>query len=124
MILQEGTPGLRRRLSVPDHVLGDNGFGDIDTELQQLAVNPRRTPEGIGLAHAPDQDTNLRVYRRPSSFPALRCPMTTKSFAMPLNHCFRTHDKQDITPSWPNSRDQQPERTVALRKLRASALFL
>jgi hypothetical protein len=28
---------------------------NIDTELEQFAVNPRRSPQSIGNAHLPDQ---------------------------------------------------------------------
>ena len=46
-----GTPSawscrkLRWGVRPAQHVLGDGGLADLNTELEQLAVNPRRTPE-------------------------------------------------------------------------------
>jgi len=47
VILEEGSPRLRRRLPAPHHVPADAGLSDLDTELEQFAVNTRRTPERI-----------------------------------------------------------------------------
>ena len=37
------------------HVLGDGGRTDLNPEFEQLAVNPRRSPERVGNAHLADQ---------------------------------------------------------------------
>ena len=39
VILQEGAPGLRRRLATAHHVFADPGLADVDAELAQLPVN-------------------------------------------------------------------------------------
>src|SRR5215470_17786160 len=44
MVAQEGGPSLARSSGALDHVLGDGRLGDLDAELEQLAVNPGRTP--------------------------------------------------------------------------------
>ena len=33
MVFQKGSPGLRRRFTAADHVLGDATFADVDAEL-------------------------------------------------------------------------------------------
>ena len=43
VILKEGPPGLRRRLPLPDHVLGDAGLSDVDAEFEQFAVDAGRS---------------------------------------------------------------------------------
>ena len=43
VIIEERPPRLGRWLLAPDHVLGDGGFGNLDAQLQQLAMNTRRT---------------------------------------------------------------------------------
>ena len=40
---------------VPDHVLCHGGLADIDAELEQFAMDPRRSPQRIGNAHLADQ---------------------------------------------------------------------
>jgi len=49
MITQEGRlPALRRRSPPPRHILRDARLPDIDTELEELAMDPRSTPEWVG----------------------------------------------------------------------------
>ena len=47
MIAQEGLPALRRRSPLPHHVFRHARLPDIDTELEELSVNPRRTPKKL-----------------------------------------------------------------------------
>ena len=54
MIAQERLPALRRRPSPAHHILGNAGLPDIDPELEQFAMDARRTPQRIGDAHLPD----------------------------------------------------------------------
>jgi hypothetical protein len=51
VITDKGSPALRRRVSPPDHIFGDAGLADLDAELKQLAMDPRRSPQRIGNAH-------------------------------------------------------------------------
>src|ERR1700740_1267248 len=44
VIAEECPPALRRRVSSPDHVLGHAGLSDIDAELEELSMDPRRSP--------------------------------------------------------------------------------
>jgi hypothetical protein len=39
---------------------------DLDTELEELPVDARRTPERVGVAHRADQLANALVYRSSS----------------------------------------------------------
>ena len=54
MIAQERLPALRRRTSPAHHILGNAGLPNVDAELEQFAMNARRTPQRIGDAHLPD----------------------------------------------------------------------
>ena len=44
VIAEECPPALGRRVSPPDHVLGHAGLSDIDAKLEQLSMDPRRSP--------------------------------------------------------------------------------
>src|SRR5665213_4445269 len=55
MITQEGLPALRRRSPPPRHILRHARLPDIDTELEELAMDPRSTPEWVGQSHLADQ---------------------------------------------------------------------
>src|SRR5262250_2234674 len=87
VVLEESAPGLRRRFTAADHVLGDTALADVDAELEQFAMNARCTPGGILPAHPADQVPNLARNRRPSrlSVPYLPSPKQAEAFAMPEN---------------------------------------
>src|SRR5690349_25168717 len=42
---------MRRRTSPSQHVFRNRRLGDIKAELEQLAMNPRRAPKRVFLAH-------------------------------------------------------------------------
>jgi hypothetical protein len=54
MITQEPLPALGRRSSPARHILSDAGLPNVDAELEQFAMNARRTPQWVGNAHLPD----------------------------------------------------------------------
>ena len=47
MILEKCAPRLRRRFAVAHHVFADAALTDVDAELEQLTVDPWRTPSRI-----------------------------------------------------------------------------
>jgi hypothetical protein len=42
VVAQKGAPSLGRRSTSLDHVLRDAGLGDLEAELEQLAMDARR----------------------------------------------------------------------------------
>src|SRR5271155_5250097 len=85
VILQEGAPGLRRRLATAHHVFADTALPNVDAELEQFAVDAGCTPTGILLAHLADQISDLAGNDGSSGLPAphLPGPEQTKAGAMP-----------------------------------------
>src|SRR6202162_3162400 len=55
VIADKGSPALGRRVSSPDYVLGHAGLADLDAELEEFAMDPRRSPQRIGNAHLADK---------------------------------------------------------------------
>src|ERR1700726_851237 len=55
VVAEECPPALGRRVSSPDHVLGHAGLSDIDAELEEFSMDPRRSPQRIGDAHLADK---------------------------------------------------------------------
>src|SRR5262249_47840362 len=95
LVAQEGGPTLTRSSGAFDHVLGDRRFGDFNAELEQLAMDPRRAPQPIGLAHLPDQVPDLsRDLRTAASGSGLPAPEGPETPSMPANHGL-----------WPDDRD-------------------
>src|SRR6516164_6303036 len=55
VILHEGPPGLRRWLAASRYILGNTGLADVDAQLEQFAVDARRSPQRIVAAHLANQ---------------------------------------------------------------------
>src|SRR3977135_3206887 len=67
MVTQEGAPSRGGRLASLDHILRDTGLSDLKAELEQLAMDARRSPQRIVGAHPPDQRAQVRVDLRTAS---------------------------------------------------------
>jgi hypothetical protein len=88
--LATGPPPLR-------HVFCNCGLADIDPELEQLAVNPWRYPQGVGTAHLENELANFRgnlwSAHAVCRFPA---PICSEASAMPTDYCLRLQDRQRV----------------------------
>src|SRR5215472_11471106 len=95
VVVEEGPPGWRRRLPVPDHVLADAGLTDVDAQLQKLAVNVRSAPEWIFAAQHADQFAHVFRHRWTAGLavPNLPTPEQAKALTLPANHCGRLDDE-------------------------------
>src|SRR5919202_835608 len=69
MISKESEPTLARISPVKDapEIARNASFGDLKAELQQFAMDPRRSPTGILVCQAANQITNLARDFRPAS---------------------------------------------------------
>src|ERR1700751_2424013 len=95
MIAKECRPALGRRVSSPGHVLGHAGLSDIDAELEEFAMDPRRSPQRIGNAHLADKLAYLRRYSwSATTAPRLPPPVGSQPGGVPFNHGLRLHDRQ------------------------------
>src|SRR5258705_6319146 len=97
VVTQQGPPSLAgRRLSL-DHVLGDARLRDFKPELEQFAVNARRTPKRILHAHPPDQSAQLRVdLRSPSQWARLPTPVAAKAGPVPTHERLGPDDGENL----------------------------
>src|SRR3977135_1237078 len=84
MVTQEAAPALGGWFASLDHILRDAGLSDLKAELEQLAVDARRSPQRIVNAHLPDQRAQVRVDLRSASkgagFPT---PVPTEAGSVP-----------------------------------------
>src|SRR6187200_3205376 len=67
MTAQEGAPPRGGRSASLDHILRDAGLSDLKAELEQLAMDARRSPQRIVNAHPPDERAQVHVDLRPTS---------------------------------------------------------
>src|ERR1700722_17845415 len=95
MIAKERPPALGWRLSSLGHVLGHARLSDIDAELEEFSMDPRRSPQRIGNAHLADKLAYLRRYSWSApTAPRLPPPVRSEPGAVPFNHGLRLHDRQ------------------------------
>ena len=85
VVAQEGLPRLRGSISPRYHVLRDCRLGDVEAELQKLAVDMRRTPErvlrirsrsSLSICGRPPRG---RDFHRQNALKPLRCQRTIVS---------------------------------------------
>ena len=114
MIAKEGLPALRRWAPFPGHVFCNRGLADIDPKLEQFAVNPRRSPQGVGLSHPADERANLRGGHRAAGPvpPALPGPDEPEAGALPADDGLGLDDGDDLRPAVPEAGEQDPEHPV------------
>ena len=67
VITQKGAPSLAWRSASLDHVLGHARLSDLKPELEQFAMDARRSPERVLNTHPPDQEAEVRLDLRPPS---------------------------------------------------------
>jgi hypothetical protein len=93
----------------------DTHFRDIETQLEQFAVNARCSPGRILGNHTEDQGANLFAYTLPSpylSYSGDPCPIQTKPRAMPVHNGSRSDQDERLSPPGPERSQRNPEQLV------------
>src|ERR1700692_1789367 len=97
MIAKERPPALGWRVSSLGHVLGHAGLSDIDAELEEFSMDPRRSPQRISNAHLADKLAYLRRYSWSATTTSrLPAPIRSETRAMPTDDRIRLDDHQRI----------------------------
>ena len=121
MVLQECSPCLRRRLVNPTmHQFGHCSLEYLDSQLEQLAMNPWCSAERVGVRHLNDKVTDLGADRRPAwAFTSgLVPPEQLETLSMPPNDSLGFDDDQWLPPVYPKATRHYPEKTVFCSNLR------
>src|SRR5437016_2465418 len=93
----------------------DTPFREIETQLEQLAMNARRSPSWILSHHTEDQGANLFADTLPSSYLADSGdprPIQTKPRAMPVHDGSRSDQDERLGPPGPERSQRNPEQFV------------
>jgi hypothetical protein len=120
-VTQEGPPSLAARPAPFDHVLDDARLRDLKPELEQFAVNARRTPKRILHAHPPDQRAQLRVdLRSPSQWVRLPTPVAAKAGPMPTHERLGPDDRENLQDGWKPAIELDQEPAIMVREPNAT----
>ena len=100
-----------------DHVLRDRRLTNVDPELQQLAVDPKRAPQPIRSRHRANQCADVGWHGR-STEPAaaLPGPQQPEAAAVPADNRVGPDDHERRSPFMPNPRQTNPEHAVDARE--------
>ena len=104
-----------------DHVLADAGLADVDAELQEFAVNVRRSPEWIFATEHTDPLANLLGHRRAAGLPMANrpTPEQAKALPVPADHRGGFDDGNAGFPAISDRGEPCPEKAVSGAQLRA-----
>jgi len=84
----------------PDHIPAHGGFGDVDAEHQQLAVDPRGAPQRVLAVHTSDQRAELGSNPWPTAEVAgLPASVGAEPATVPADHRFRLDDEDRVEES-------------------------
>src|SRR6266481_1917373 len=110
VVVKEGPPSLRGRLVAAHQVLTYAGLADVDTELEQLAMNPRSAPEWVLAAHGPNQLAHLFRHGRPPRLTVsdLPGPEQAKAFPVPADDGRCLNDEDAGLPVAPDGAQPSP----------------
>ena len=98
MIAKEGLPGLQWPILPGHHVDRNRGLGDLDTQLEQFAMDLGGAPQRVLNAHSSDQIAHFFNDRRtPSGRTGFPPPVSGKTHSMPTQPVDQ-HDGLDLCP--------------------------
>jgi hypothetical protein len=106
----------------PVHPIRHARLSDLEAELEQLAMNARRTPQRIFRAHPPDQCAQICGDLWPASkgagFPP---PVPTEAGPMPTHESLGPDDRDGPEDRWKPSIQLDQEQAIPIRELNATA---
>src|SRR5450759_4597672 len=110
VVLEEGTPCLRRRIPTADHVFAHAGLADVNAGLKEFTVDARSAPKRVLAAHLPNQLTDFLRHRRSAALAAVNfpSPKQSKSRAVPSYDGSRFDDAKSRAPFVPDSTKPSP----------------
>src|SRR6266404_227067 len=99
----------------PVHPIRHARLSEIETELEQLAMDARRAPQRIVNAHPPDECAQIHVDLRSTSkgtgFPT---PVPTEAGPMPTHQGLRSDDSDGPEHRWKPSIQQDQEHAIPI----------
>ena len=100
-----------------DHVFGDARLRDFQPELEQFAMDARRSPKRVLDAHPPDQHTEVFLdLRAPSPRTRFPTPEAAKAGPMPPHERLELHDGEDPQDRRKPSIQLDQEPAIAIRE--------
>jgi hypothetical protein len=123
VVVEEGSPALRWRLSPLGFVLGNGGVADADAELGELGLDAELAPGWVRVPHIADQRAQLGIDRGPSAHgSALAAPVVAEAGPVPLHDGGGLDDVDGLVPVRPQLPQAEPKEAVAVFESRSLRL--
>src|SRR6201988_964617 len=97
VIAEKRPPALRRWRRVAAYVPSDRRLGDLEAELEQLTMNPRRAPQRVRTAHLANERAQFsRDLRSANTVAGSPAPIRPKPSTVPANDGLRPDDHNHL----------------------------
>jgi hypothetical protein len=105
VIVEKGPPRLGWGFAVTNHIFGHGCLGDLNIEFEQLSVNLRGSPQGVGPTHASDEFAYLGIEggTAESLHAAFPGPITPEPLLVPMDDGLGLHNEERLGPVPPES---------------------
>src|SRR6267143_2129594 len=120
VIGQERAPRLRRRGAAFREQAGDGALSDVDAELEELTMDSRGAPEGIGGGHSCDKGGELGVDGRatPGGPAGELGPVLAEAPPRPSQDGGGGNDHEGVPPPGPDRGQPDPEEPISRAEFR------
>jgi len=121
VIFQVHPPRLGWRLGTPTmHQVENCSLGDLNSQLEQLAMNSGHTLKRVDVRHLKNKVADLKADRRPpgSFLLGLKSLERLETLSMPQNDSFEFDSDQWSLPVAPETTKHNPEKAVFCSSLR------
>ena len=92
------------------HQVGNRSFGYLDSQLEQLAMNPWCSPERVSVHHLKNKVTDFGADRRPAGTftSGLEPPEQLETLSVPADYSVRFDDGKVVSPIRENPGEESP----------------
>jgi hypothetical protein len=122
MVVEERPPRLRRAGAPPLwHKPRHGALGDVEAELQELAMDSGGAPKWVGSGHSGDQGPDLDIDGWPTSGGPSRefGPVLAEATPLPPQDGVRRHNDESLPPAGPDSGQRDPQHAINRVELRS-----
>jgi hypothetical protein len=121
MIAKEGLPGLQWPISSGHHVDRNRGLGNVDAELEQLAMDLGGAPQRVFKTHSSDQVAHLFADPRSTSArTGLPSPVSGKAHSVPTHDSLGPDDGNGVKDARTATIEPNEQSTVGPTQMRST----
>ena len=119
VIAEKRLPALRWRPASAYHVLGDSGLGDLEAQLEQLAVDARRSSQWVDPVHLANKGAQLSWdFRSADAIARSPAAIGPKASTVPANDRLRPDDRKGACGAGEPAIEPNKQKAIDIRESR------